>query len=200
MLPKGRQLPCVLTSRIDDQLPGYTSCTLLSNMFSDNGKILLLERGSELWGEYGTVNGAVGMSRIAVNWVRIKTPDGVTVDLASLGTDALGGSGLPGHYNPRWPERIGAALLVSFFKDVTTAIIAKQTSSGTGTNVNVSPPAPSTISGAGGIADQVARETLRVRPNVTIAEGQRISIYVQRDLDFRSVYDLRRTANSKPVM
>lgn len=193
IIPKGRQAGCVLTTRIDDQLPGYTSCTLLDDLYSDNGKTLLLEHGSDIWGEYGTI-GQPGLSRIAVNWVRIKTRDGITVDLSSPGTDALGGSGLPGHYNPRWVERIGAAVLLSLVKDVTAAVINSQTKSG-GTTVSVAPPGQSTIGGTSNIADQVVRETLRVRPNVTIAEGTRISIYVNRDLDFRPVYELRRAAN-----
>ena len=193
MLPKGRQLTCVLTTRIDDQLPGYTTCTLVNNIYSDNGKTLLLERGSELWGEYGTT-GQVGVARIAVNWVRIKTPDGVTVDLSSLGTDALGGSGVPGHYNPRWIERIGTAILISLMKDVTTAILENQATKNSGTSISVAPPAQNTVGTAGSISEQVARETLRVRPNTTVAEGTRIAVYVQRDLDFRAVYELRRIA------
>ena len=192
MIPKGRQAGCVLTTRIDDQLPGYASCVLAEDLFSDNGKTLLLEHGSEVWGEYGTLS-QPGLTRIAVNWVRIKTRDGITVDLSSPGTDALGGSGLPGHYNPRWGERIGAAVLLSLVKDVTTAIINSQTKSG-GTTVSVAPPGQNTVGGAGNLSDQVIRETLRVRPNVTIAEGTRISIYVARDLDFRSVYELRHAA------
>lgn len=192
MIPKGRQAGCVLTTRIDDQLPGYTSCVLAEDLFSDNGKTLLLEHGSEIWGEYGTL-GQPGLTRIAVNWVRVKTRDGITVDLSSPGTDALGGSGLPGHYNPRWGERIGAAVLLSLVKDVTTAIINNQSKSG-GTTVSVAPPGQNTIGGSGNIADQVVRETLRVRPNVTLAEGTRISIYVARDLDFRPVYELRHAA------
>jgi type IV secretion system protein VirB10 len=192
MLPKGRQADCVLTTRVDDQLPGFLSCTLLNDLYSDNGKTLLLERGSDLWGEYGTIN-QQGLSRIAANWVRIKTPDGVVVDLSSPGSDPLGGAGMPGHYNPRWGERIGAALLISVMKDVTTAIINNQSNRGGGTSVVVS-PGQNTTQGAGNIADQVIRETLRVRPNTTINEGTRISIYVARDLDFRKVYELRHAA------
>lgn len=187
MLPRGRQAACVLTSRIDDQLPGFTSCTLLNNLYSDNGKTLLLERGSDITGEYGNV-GQPGLSRIAVNWIRIKTPDGVVVDLDSPGTDPLGGSGLPGHYNPRWPERIGAALLVSLTKDVMTAVLNNQASKGGGT-VIVN-PGQETMSTGNTMSEQLIKETLKVRPNVTIAEGTRISIYVQRDLDFRPVYEL----------
>lgn len=192
MLPKGRQGTCVLTTRIDDQLPGYTSCILQDDLYSDNGKTVLLEHGSEVWGEYGTI-GQPGLNRIAVNWVRIKTRDGIVVDLSSPGTDALGGSGLPGHYNPRWMERIGTALLLSLVRDVTAAVINNQ-SRNSGSTVTVSPGGQNTLSGGSNIAEQVVRETLRVRPNTTVSEGSRIAIYVNRDLDFRPVYELRRAA------
>ncbi|MBZ8143909.1 hypothetical protein CLD22_29425, partial [Rubrivivax gelatinosus] len=96
ILPKGRQADCVLTGRIIDEVPGFTSCVLAQNLYSDNGRVLLLERGSELTGEYGTTN-QLGMERLFVTWSRLKTPEGIEIDLSSPGSDRLGTSGLPGH-------------------------------------------------------------------------------------------------------
>lgn len=202
ILPKGRQADCVLTGRIIDEVPGFTSCALTQNLYSDNGRVLLLERGSQLSGEYGTST-QLGTRRLFVTWNRVKTPDGIEVDLSSPGSDALGTSGLPGHLDNRWTERIGAALLLSFIKDVAVAVISNQqqntTSSGTSVVVQQQQPGQNTIQGASSIADEVVRQTIKVRPTLTINEGDRISIYVARDLDFSPVYALRMASQSGAV-
>ena len=191
ILPKGRQADCVLTGRIIDEVPGFTSCVLTQNLYSDNGRVLLMERGSELTGEYGTTN-QLGSARLFVTWTRLKTPHGIEIDLSSPGADALGTSGVPGHLDNRWSERIGAALLISFVKDVMVAVIAKETAtSSTGSTVNVQPPGQNTLAASSDLAQEVIRQTIKVRPRLTINQGDRISIYVARDLDFSPVYALR---------
>ncbi len=197
MLPKGRQADCILTGRIVDDVPGFTSCVLAQNLYGDNGRVLLLERGSELVGEYGITN-QMGSERLFVTWLRLKTPEGVEIDLSSPGSDRLGTSGLPGHLDNRWGARIGAAFLISFVKDITVAVInnqSKDNSSGGATvNVGGANAGQNTMNAGSSIAEEVIKQTLKVRPRLTINEGDRISIYVARDLDFSPVYALRTAA------
>jgi type IV secretion system protein VirB10 len=200
ILPKGRQADCVLTGRIVDEVPGFTSCVLAQNLYGDNGRVLLLERGSELTGEYGISN-QQGSERLFVTWTRLKTPEGIEIDLGSPGSDRLGTSGLPGHLDNRWGERIGAALLLSLVKDVTVAVINNQSqknSAGGGATVNVGggSSGQNTINAGSTIAEEVIKQTMKVRPRLTINEGDRISIYVARDLDFTPVYALRTNSNA----
>ncbi len=191
ILPKGRQADCVLTGRIIDEVPGFTSCVLAQNLYSDNGRVLLLERGSELTGEYGTTN-QLGLERLFVTWTRLKTPEGIEINLTSPGSDRLGTSGLPGHLDNRWGARIGAAFLLSFVKDITVAIINKQTASESNATVSVqSAPGQNTLNASSALAEEVIKQTIKVRPRLTINEGDRISIYVARDLDFSPVYALK---------
>ena len=191
ILPKGRQADCVLTGRIIDEVPGFTSCVLAQNLYSDNGRVLLLERGSELTGEYGTTN-QLGLERLFVTWTRLKTPEGIEIDLSSPGSDRLGTSGVPGHLDNRWGARIGAAFLLSFVKDITVAIINKQTASQSNATVSVqSAPGQNTLNASSALAEEVIKQTIKVRPRLTINEGDRISIYVARDLDFSPVYALK---------
>lgn len=191
ILPKGRQADCVLTGRIIDEVPGFTSCVLAQNLYSDNGRVLLLERGSELTGEYGTTN-QLGLERLFVTWTRLKTPEGIEIDLSSPGSDRLGTSGIPGHLDNRWGARIGAAFLLSFVKDITVAIINKQTQASQGSTVSVqTAPGQNTLNASSALAEEVIKQTIKVRPRLTINEGDRISIYVARDLDFSPVYALK---------
>lgn len=193
VLPKGRTADCILTGRIMDEVPGFTTCVLASNLYGDNGKVVLLERGSELVGEYGVTN-QLGLERLFVTWTRAKTKNGIDIDLSSPGSDRLGTSGLPGHLDSRWGQRIGAAFLVSLVKDITVAVINNQQkdNNANGTSVNVTTPTgQNTINASSGLAEEIIKQTIKVRPRLTINEGERISITVARDLDFSSVYELQ---------
>jgi type IV secretion system protein VirB10 len=187
VLPKGRQIDCVLTGRIVNELAGFTSCALTQNLYSDNGRVLLLERGSEAIGEYGT-GGPNGSRRLFVVWNRVKTPAGVEIDLMSPGADALGTSGHPGFLEQRWLERIGTALLISVMKDA-VALEAAKKAPATANSQNA--PWSQTSSTGQSLAEQILKQTINVRPTLFINEGERISIYVARDLDFAPVYRLR---------
>jgi type IV secretion system protein VirB10 len=202
VLPKGRQADCILTGRIIDEVPGFTSCVLAQNLYSDNGRVLLLERGSELSGEYGIMN-QPGQRRLFVTWNRVKTPEGIEVDLSSPGSDPLGTSGIPGYLDNRWAERIGAALIISFLKDVSVAVINNQANkSANGTSITIQQPQPAgqnTVNAGFSIADEVVKQTLKVRPTLSINEGDRIAIYIARDLDFTPVYDLKITGAPRAI-
>lgn len=92
-------------------MSGLVGCQVQRNVFSDDGRVLLIERGSHLDGEYRIASVRSGTVRIPVLWTRIRTPLGVTVDIDSPGTGQLGESGIDGYVDNRWGERIGAANL-----------------------------------------------------------------------------------------
>ena len=52
ILPKGRTIDCALTVRVINEVAGMATCVLNSDVYSDNGRVVLLERGSEAVGEY----------------------------------------------------------------------------------------------------------------------------------------------------
>lgn len=76
---------------------------------------------------------------------------------------------------------------------MTVAIINKQAqSNNSSSTVNVTTaPGQNTLNASSQLAEEVIKQTLKVRPRLTINEGDRISIYVARDLDFSPVYALK---------
>ena len=103
--------------------------------------------------------------------------------LASPGTDELGRSGLPGSVDRHFMERFGAAILVSVIDGVIQAEVASRR--GDGSTVVVD------SSGSKDIMTEILRSTISIPPTVVKPQGDRIQILVARDLDFRSVYELR---------
>ena len=187
LLPKGAFIDCTLETAIDSSLPGLTTCVTATDTFGADGKVVLLERGTKLVGE---TRGEVrqGTARVFVLWTEARTPTGVVVPLASPGTDELGRSGLPGVVDRHFLDRFGAAILISMIDGTIQA--AAQSRSGGGT-VIYNP------SNATDVVTEVLKSTVNIPPTVRKQNGDRIQILVARDLDFRSVYELRSSANAR---
>jgi len=188
LLPKGAFLDCTLETAIDSTLPGMTTCVMATDTFGVDGQVVLMERGTKLVGE---TRGQVqqGFARVFVLWDEARTPAGVIVPLASPGADELGRSGLPGTVDHHFWERFGAAILVSVIDGaVQGAVQASRGSSGT---VIVNPSATQDV------MTEVLKSTINIPPTVRKQQGDRIQVLVARDLDFRSVYELRSVANDR---
>jgi type IV secretion system protein VirB10 len=182
ILPKGAFIDCTLETAIDSSLPGMTTCVVATDTFSADGSVVLIERGTKLVGETrGQVH--AGSSRVFVLWTEARTPAGVIVPLASPGTDELGRSGLPGDVNRHFFERFGAAILISII-DGTVQAAAERSAN----TVIVNP------STSGDVVTEVLKSTVGIAPTVVKPQGDRIQVLVARDLDFRSVYELRPVA------
>jgi type IV secretion system protein VirB10 len=157
---------------------------MATDTFGVDGTIVLLERGTKLIGE---TRGQVqqGSARVFVIWSEARTPAGVIVPLDSPGADELGRSGLAGVVNRHFWERFGSAMLVSVIDGAVQAAV--QSSRGGG-NVVVNPSASQDV------LTEILKNTVNIPPTVVKRNGDRIQVLVARDVDFRSVYELRSTS------
>jgi len=185
LLAKGAFIDCTLETAIDSTLPGMTTCVMATDIFGVDGQVVLMERGTKLIGE---TRGQVqqGSARVFVLWTEARTPAGIVVPLDSPGADELGRSGLPGSVNSHFWQRFGAAILVSVIDGAVQGAV--QSSRGGNGTVIVDPSATQ------GVMTEVLKGTVNIAPTVVKRQGDRIQVLVARDLDFRSVYELKAVA------
>ncbi|MDC6166591.1 type IV secretion system protein VirB10 [Paucibacter sp. XJ19-41] len=189
-LPKGTSFSCALKTRIVSASAGLVSCMVQRNVYGDDGRVLLIERGSHLDGEYRVTTVRPGTVRIPVLWTRVRTPLGVTVDIDSPATGQLGESGIDGHVDNRWSERIGAAMLLSLIDDSVQLIASKQSEEHRSGTVVLS----STTSNTSKLAEKVLDSTINIPPTIYRNQGSIAAIHVARDIDFSGVYELQPSA------
>lgn len=178
LITAGTSLPCVLQTAMDSAAPGYVSCLIARDVYSDNGAVVLLERGTRVLGEHrGQVE--TGRKRLFVLWTRAVTPAGVAVSLASPAADALGRAGFDGAVDTHFWDRFGGALLLSIIEDIGSAAAGDRSSP------YVAPPPPSDAASA------ALQGAIDIPPTLRKAQGSEVSIFVAQDLDFSEVYALR---------
>lgn len=189
VIAKGTFIDCKLEFEMDSSLSGMTACHTQDDAWSDNGRVVLMEKGTYCTGEYrGDMK--PGQTRIFVLWAQCKTPNGVTIDLDSIATDSIGRTGVDGHVDNHFWDRFGAGILMTTIEMAGTALNTKRTGNG-----NLINQANSTTQNAQNLAMEMIKPTINLPATLQKHRGESVSIYVARHLSFRSVYSLKHVEN-----
>ena len=184
-LAKGTFINCILETKVDTTVPGMTSCRIPENIYSMDGRTVLVEAGSRMFGEYrGAL--AQGQDRVFVLWTQIHTPYGVVVDLDSPGTDPLGGAGHTGEVDFHWWRRFGNALLFSLIDDSFNFATMKASERSDGVSYYTT-----SQDSMSELIKEAMKQTGQIPPTIRINQGSRIGIFTARNIDMSSVYELR---------
>lgn len=166
-------------------------CQLERNVLSKDGSRTIMDWGTKI---VGKVSGALrtGDERVAFMWKRIETGCAV-VDFESLGTDALGRGGFPGHVNTKFWKKLGPGVLLGVidalgFNFNYSAGGGGGQGGGGGNGVTIS------TGPAVGQVKSAAQSALEAQKDVTESlenhQAVRLNIVLEQDLDFRPIADL----------
>jgi type IV secretion system protein VirB10 len=184
VLAQGAKIDCAGDTAFDSTEAGISTCTVTKNVYSDNGRVVLIERGSQINSQYRS-NLSPGQKRVFVLSARIETPHGVTVEIDSPAADALGRTGIDGYVDNHWHQRIGAAMLLGLTQDAIGYLSTR------GGNSSGSVVYENTQQQGNDMATRVLDSTINIPPTLTQNQGAEFTIVVARDLDFGSVYALQ---------
>lgn len=187
LLTQGTVIGCVLQTAMDSTLPGFTTCIIPQDVIGKSG-ITLLDRGTKIVGEF---HGGMtqGQNRLFVLWTRAETPTGVIINLDSPAADPLGRAGFDGTVDSHFWQRFGGALMLSLVEGGIQAGVS-----------SVSPNGSNYINtgNISSVASTSLDNSINIRPTLRKNQGELVSIFVARDLDFSTVYQVT-TAYGAPM-
>ncbi len=193
VVPEGTMIPGILETSIVSDLPGQVRAITSEDVYSFDGRRILIPTGTRLIGEYQS-EVMTGQTRVFVVWTRMLRDDGVSVRLNSIGTDSLGRSGLTGIVDKKWRERFGASIMLSIVGAGASYLTGYGSGSTFGQNNDDAKRgealARQTIAETfSQMANTALSDGLRVKPTISVHQGERIFIFVRQDLDFSAMYD-----------
>lgn len=192
LVPEGTLIPGILETAIVSDLPGQVRAIVSQDVYSFDGRRVLIPTGTRLIGEYQSEI-THGQTRIFVVWSRMLRDDGVTVRLNSIGADSLGRSGLTGRVDKKFRERFGAAILLSVVGAGASYLTGygSQTASGDSDDAQRAEElARETLAQTfSDMANQALGDSLRIPPTISVSQGERIFVFVRQDLDFSALYE-----------
>lgn len=184
VLFEGTVLESALTNRLNGSFTGPVNCQVTTDVWSRDHQHLLIPAGTRVLGESKRVTDQ-DQERLAIAFHRLIMPDGFNLNLEDyLGLDQQGATAVKDKVNHHYLAKFGTAAMLG--------VLAGFSVSGTGGAYN----------GSGvdayrqGVANQMSQASQQVLqrqlsrlPTITIREGQRVKVYVSRDLYLPDVRD-----------
>lgn len=207
-IPQGTMIRGTLETAINSDLAGMVKGIVRDDVYSFDGRRILIPAGSSLIGDYKS-GVERGQERILIVWTRMIRGDGVSVQLGSYGTDRLGRSGMTGVVDRKYWERFGPPAMMTLIGGAAQYIaqlgqkqdrnITIVNTDGTVTSVpqdngetsqdRAREIAAETIaSGIQQLASEAFQDSRNIRPTIHIPQGSDINVFVTRDLDFAGLY------------
>ena len=177
---QGALMSGVLETAIHSDLTGQIRAVVSEPVWSADGRNILVPTGSRLIGTYRS-SIDFGQTRVLILWNRVITPTGISVALASPGTDRLGRAGLGGTVDTKFAERFGAAALISIIGGGTDILVSRLGGTvDTDTTEDVGDDLGNSIA-------SILQPYAGLQPTIHVDQGARINVFVRRDLDFSGV-------------
>ena len=174
-LSQGSVIQAALQTAINSDLPGSVVAVVSEPVPAFSGDQILIPRGSRLFGQYRS-GIELNQKRILILWTRVLTPDGTSIEIASVGGDQLGRSGLTGIVDTKFAERFGGAALISLI-GAAPAVAANSTDNETASEV---------LEGVSGDLEDavgtVIAEQVSISPTIYIDQGASVTVLVDRDV------------------
>ncbi|WP_139323343.1 TrbI/VirB10 family protein, partial [Roseomonas sp. TAS13] len=185
-VPMGTRIPCIPEMPIDSTVAGFFSCITPVDVRGSTGTVVLMERGTRIVGEVRS-GLARGSRRLFVVMTQALTPGGVQMELNSPGADVMGQAGLDGEVDSHFFERFRGAMLLAFLDtglQAAATVASNSLNNGTGVTFN------QFQSGGQRATSQALESDINIPSTLRRNQGEPMTVFVARNLDFSDVYRL----------
>lgn len=192
---QGKIINAALETAIDTDIPSDIRAVITRDVFAEEGKNILIPKGSRIIGTYST-NVNAGQTRVTINWNRIIRVDGMSLNIASIGADRLGRAGVQGEVDNKYAQRLANTFLSSILS-VGTSLAVEKMSGSTGITSTVSSLTGETTTTSGKASDyalidatqnlmdeaqNIVDNIASQKPVIRIPQGEKITIMVTQDV------------------
>lgn len=176
MLTEDMRISAILEDSINSQIPGRAIAVINRDVYSANGKFILIPAYSKMVCHYENLE-KQGQTRLALKCRRIITPQGVSISLTDAqGADQMGRNGLVGEIDYRLWHRYGGAFIVAGISAIA------QAGSGMTKSRAVDQGVTNLSQNLAQVTSQFLEEAIDIKPIITVAAGTRIQIIPQHDI------------------
>lgn len=124
LLGRGKVIDAILETAINTNFTGEVRAVVIKDVYSDSGKVVLIPKGSRVFGSYTTVVDQ-NYGKIDIMWNRIDLPTGYSVNIAAPSIDHLGRPGVIGRLDNKHTEKLGGVVLATALNVVSGNLIDK---------------------------------------------------------------------------
>ena len=180
LILQGKFIDAVAETAMNSDLPGQIRALVSHDIYAERGRRVMFPRGTRLLGEYNTAI-TKGQERLFVVWTRAIRPDGIDIALLSGGSDSLGRAGLSGEVDTHFWTIFGTSALLSVIgAGAATAGVNSRQDQLNSAAIYRAEIAESFNRSATRVLDKY----LDIKPTIRIANGEKLKVFVARDLDF----------------
>lgn len=189
-VPEGTSVPCSLDRRFVSDLAGKLECTINSDIYSANGNVKLIERGTAAKLMYKAGSLKHGQGRVFVMAYKLRTRTEPFIDIPLIDTQAagaLGEAGADGWIDTHFSDRFLGAMMVGMIPDVAQAA----SGAAKGNKDNQTDYTANSRQAFADIAREAFANSVNIPPTLYKNQGEIITLIVGQDLDFSSIYKLK---------
>lgn len=193
LVAQGKVIDAILETAINTDLPGPLRAIVSRDVYAESGREIMIPKGSRLIGSYNS-DVKRGQKRVYVIWARIIRPDGIDIAVDSPGVDQLGRAGVAGYVDNKYFEIFASAFLTSSVS-IALGIGSDSLLDDSGTSSTTTSDGTTSSSGSAGsqavlqgvrdfsdTTKTVLEGIMTQQPTITVDQGTRIKVFVNRDL------------------
>ncbi|HBW0966185.1 TPA: TrbI/VirB10 family protein [Klebsiella pneumoniae] len=189
-IPENTNIKCSLDRRFISDLAGKLTCTINEDVYSANGNVVLIKKGTAAYLMYKSGMLRHGQGAVFIAATKLRTREEPFIDIPLIDTQAagaMGEAGATGWIDTHFSDRFLGAMMIGMIPDFA------QAASGAAKN-NKDNQTDYTANSRQAFAD-IARESfsnsVNIPPTLYKNQGEIITLIVGQDLDFSKIYKLK---------
>ncbi|WP_168402987.1 VirB10/TraB/TrbI family type IV secretion system protein [Erwinia amylovora] len=193
-IPEMTSVPCSLDRRFVSDLAGKLVCTVNTDIYSANGNVKLIEKGTAAYLIYKSGMLKHGQGAVFIQATKLRTRREPFIDIPLIDTQAtgaLGEAGASGWIDTHFGDRFTGAMMLGVIPDFA------QAASGAANNNkdNQTDYTANSRQAFAGLAQEAFSNTVNIPPTLYKNQGEIINLVIGQDLDFSSIYKLKMAGN-----